>query len=109
MAQDMSQEQFDIACLRHIVADPEAQRVSLAAAMIKMRALAIARSTPDLRATALEIARYSEQLYAGIPNRDSLARVVEGHPALSRLGSWAVEDLIEAIWNHLREGRSSER
>lgn len=105
MAQDMSQEQFDIACLRHIAADPEAQRVSLAAAMIKLHALSIARSAPALRSEALEIVRYSEQLYAGLPDRGSLARVVEDHPASSRLRGWALADLVDAIWDHVRRGR----
>lgn len=106
MAQDLSQDQFDIACLRHIVADPEARRASLAAAMIKLHALAIARSTPDLREEALEIVKYSERLYFGLPDRASLARVICEHPASARLRGQAINDLVEAVWDHLRRGKS---
>lgn len=106
MAQDTSQNQFDIDCLRQIAADPDAQRVSLAAAMIKMHALAIARTVPELRGDALEIVRYSEQLYAGVPDRDSLARTVEDHPVSTVLKPWAIRDLVDSIWNHLRCGRN---
>jgi len=109
MAQDTSQNRFDIDCLRHIATDPDAQRASLAAAMIKMHALSIGRSAPELRAQSLEIVKYSEQLYAGIPDRMSLARIVEDHPATMGLKSRAVEDLVDAIWNHLRRGRTSPR
>lgn len=105
MAQDLSQDQFDIDCLRHIATDAEAQRVSLAAAMIKLHALAIARNAPEQRADALEIVKYSKQLYEGYPDRVSLAKVLGDHPASSRLGRETQRHLVDAIWDHLRRGR----
>lgn len=105
MAQDLSQERFDIDCLRHIATDPEAQRVSLAAAMIKLHALAIARNVPSFRDDALEIVRYSQELYAGLPDKGSIAQTFRDHPASYRLGPRALEDLIESIWDLFRRGR----
>jgi hypothetical protein len=108
MAQDATPTQFDIDCLRHVAADAEARRVSLAAAMIKLHALSIARSTPALRDEALEIVRYAAQLYAGLPDRAALAQIVEEHmsrPVTPRGRSAAAEALAEAVWNHFRCGR----
>lgn len=106
MAQDMSQDRFDVDCLRHIATDAEAERVSLAAAMIKLHALAIARNVPSFREDALEIVRYSRELYAGLPDKRSIAKVLAEHPASTRLGPRMSENLIDTIWDLFRRGRS---
>lgn len=104
MAQDTSQDRFDIACLRHIATDADARQASLAAAMIKLHALTIARNAPAQRDEALEIIRYSQKLYAAVPTKGSLAKVLEGHPVSARLGRGAQADLVDAIWDFLRCG-----
>lgn len=109
MAQDAARDRFDIDCLRHIVADAETQRVSLAAAMIKVHALAIARSAPPQREDALEIVRYAEQLYAGLPKKGAVTRIVEHHlgGAASRPASRiAAAALADEIWELFRRGRA---
>lgn len=106
MAQDLTQDEFDIACLRHIATDAEVRRISLAAAMIKLHALAIARAKPALREEALEIVGYLEQLYAGLPSRQSLRRIVEEQPASARIPAHALDGFVEAIWRHFSDGRA---
>lgn len=107
MAQDMSQDRFDVDCLRHIATDPDAERISLAAAMIKLHALAIARNAPGFREDALEIVRYSRELYAGLPDKRAIAKVLDGHPASGRLGPRMAEDLVDTIWDLFRRGRAA--
>lgn len=109
MTQNLAQDQFDIDCLRHIVADAETQRVSLAAAMIKVHALAIARSAPGQRGDALEIVRYAEELYPALPNQGAVRRIVDDH--LAEMAShprsrMAAAGLAEDIWKLFQRGRA---
>jgi hypothetical protein len=108
MAQDASFSDFDIDCLRHVVADPEVARASLSAALIKVRALAIAREQPDQRDRALEIVQRLEDLYPRIPDRAEVGRLIGDHlrghvtgPSLAALG----EAMSDALWHLFRTGR----
>ena len=101
-------DRFDIDCLRHVVADPEVQRVSLAAAMIKVHALSIARSAPLQRDEALAIVGYLDTLYAGLPDRRSIRRLLEEHPRSTLPSDRAKDDLAEALWSLFRRGRNKE-
>lgn len=110
MTHDPAQDRFDIACLRGIKTDAHARRHALAAAMIKLHALSIARELPRFRDEALEIVDYAQQLYAERLTREAVADVVRAHLARSPLRSTSaeagrVEDLIDALWTLISTGR----
>ena len=107
----MGQDQFDIECLRGVATDAGAKRHALAAAMIKLRALSIARELPRFRDEALEIVGYAQQLYAERTTRDAIGEIVRTHLARSAqrqrggMNSDQVEDLVEALWTRISTGR----
>lgn len=109
MTHDVAQERFDIACLRGIATDVHARRQALAAAMIKLHALSIAREVPRFRCEALEIVKYAQQLYAERLTRDAVAEIVRGHLAEGQLrapvGAGRINDLTDALWALISTGR----
>lgn len=103
MAQDAAPDGFDVACLRGIRTDPQARRHALAAAMIKLHALTIARELPRFRSEALEIVAYAQQLHAEQPTRDAVAALVRAH--LARPNPGRTDDLVDALWTLITTGR----
>lgn len=110
MTHDVAQERFDIACLRGIATDAHARRHALAAAMIKLHALSIAREIPRFRSEALEIVKYAQQLYSERLTRDAVADIVRAHlgrshPRTPTIGAGQMEDLTDALWALISTGR----
>lgn len=108
MAQDRPDDHFDIACLRGIATDPSARRLALAAALIKLHALSIARTAPEMREEALRIVAYSRQLFRTLPTRESIEDIIDRFVApttSSRAGRRSREQLVEALWEHLQIGK----
>lgn len=112
MTHDVAQDSFDIACLRSIKTDAHARRHALAAAMIKLHALSIARELPRFRNEALEIVEYVQQLYAERLTRDAVSKVVRAHVARApgralqaEAGNAQIDDLVEDLWSLISTGR----
>ena len=108
----MTQDPFDIACLRGIATDADAKRIALAAAMIRMLALTMAREAPQLRDEALQIVDHARQLYHAMPTRNSIAAVLESFPGTGpavgdRHNMARRDELVEALWQHFQVGQST--
>ena len=107
----MTQDRFDIACLRGIATDADSKRIALSAAMIRMLALTMAREAPQLREEALQIVAYTSQLYHAIPTRVSIAAVLDSvSPQLrsaadERHGPSKRAEIVEALWKHFQVGK----
>ena len=107
----MVQDPFDITCLRSVATDPDARRIALSVAMIKVLALSMARQAPDLKEEALQIIDHARKLYAILPTRESLEMLVDGYsggrPGLSRSTARSREAFVEALWRHFQDGQTA--
>lgn len=108
----MAQDPFDITCLRSVATDPDAQRVALSVAMIKVLALSMARQAPALREDALQIVDHARKLYAVLPTRGSIGSLVDGYSERGRPGgpkstAPSRDAFVEALWRHFQDGKSA--
>ena len=100
----------DLAIMRELVTDPHAKRIAIATALIKLRALEIARTCPECRDDALDIVDQVRRLYSVLPSKTSIEDVVDRclqdcRSGPSRLSASAHRDIVESIWDLLHSGR----
>lgn len=100
----------DLAMLRELVTDPHAKRVAIATALIKMRALEIARTCPECRDDALDIVEQVRHLYSVLPSKTSIEDVINGCLEDCRSGPFRISaslrrHVVESIWDLLHSGR----